>query len=192
YVLYAMPGSYYSGKARAYLRKQRLEFCERPPGDPRYTSEVIAATGRWIIPVLQTREGRFIQDTVDIIDHLEREVAPELSAYPSTPTQLAVAHVLELFGGEGLLRPAMHYRWNFDESNLDFLFADFTAALVLEGDDAARRETFDFASARMRKATTRFGVKPATIGEVECSYEEFLELLDAHLADSPYLLGGRR
>ena len=36
YVLYAMPASLYSAKARAYLRKQRIDYIERAPGDARY------------------------------------------------------------------------------------------------------------------------------------------------------------
>jgi len=51
YVLYAMPASHHSAKARAYLRKKCIGFCERPPDDPSYASEVMPATGRWIIPV---------------------------------------------------------------------------------------------------------------------------------------------
>jgi glutathione S-transferase len=192
YVLYAMPASLYSAKARSYLRKQRIAHLERPPGDPRYQAEVMPATGRWIIPVLQTPQGALVQDTVDIIDYLEEaEVAAERSAYPQTPVHLAVAHLLELFGGEGLLRPAMHYRWNFDEDNLAFLFEDFTAALVPHGDESTRLGVFEYASTRMRRATERFGVLPATIAEIERSYGEFLELFDAHLARAPYLLGGR-
>ncbi len=191
YVLYAMPGSLYSAKARAYLRKHRFDYLERAPGEGHFDREVIPRTGRWIIPVLQTPHGTLIQDTVDIIDHLDPQLPPGRSAYPQGASQRVVAHMLELFGGEGLLRPAMHYRWNFDESNLAFLFEDFTDALVPGGDHEARSAVFEYASARMRKATTGFGVTPELFGEVERSYEEFLSLLTAHLETAPYLLGGR-
>ncbi|MGA2835325.1 MAG: glutathione S-transferase [Acidimicrobiales bacterium] len=191
YILYAMPGSLYSGKARSYLRKHRIEYVERVPGDPRYNDEVVPAIGRWIIPVLQTPDGTLVQDTVDIIDLLDADVDPARSAYPATPTQRAVAHLLELFGGEGLLRPAMHYRWDFDDTNLAFLSKDFSASLALRADDETRDGVFAFSSARMRSATTAFGVSEDLVPEIERSYEEFLDLFDAHLAGSPYLLGGR-
>jgi glutathione S-transferase len=191
HLLYTMPASLYSAKARAYLRTHCVPHRELPPGHKTYAEEVIPQIGRWIIPVLRTPEGALIQDTVAIIDHLDRDVAPELSAHPSTPVHRVLAHLLELFGGEGLLRPAMHYRWNFDEANLDFLRRDFSAALLLDPDPEAKQAVFDFASSRMRKVTVRFGVTPETIPDVERSYLRFLELLDAHLADSPYLLGGR-
>jgi glutathione S-transferase len=191
YIFYAMPGSLYSGKARSYLRKHRIDYVERAPGDPRYNDEVVPAIGRWIIPVLQTPDGTLVQDTIDIIDHLEADVDPERSAYPSTPVHLAVAHLLELFGGEGLLRAAMHYRWDFDDTNVAFLRKDFSASLVLGGDDATRDCVFAFSSDRMRSATAAFGVTDELVPEIERSYEQFLDLFDAHLARSPYLLGGR-
>jgi len=106
YTLYAMPASLYSGKARSYLRKHHIDYVEIAPGDARYTDQVVPSIGRWIIPVLQTGDGTLVQDTVDIIDHLDAGVTAERSAYPSTPVHRAIAHLLELFGGEGLLRPA--------------------------------------------------------------------------------------
>lgn len=146
--------------------------------------------GRVIIPVLETRDGRLIQDTVDIIDFLEHAEPREHAIFPSGACQRAVGAVLELFGGEGLLRPAMHYRWNFDETNLPFLQEDFGGALAAGGDDDARRAAFDRASALMRKATIGVGVVQDLIEEIERSYAEFLALFSAHLRCAPYLLGG--
>ena len=191
YVLYAMPASLYSGKARSYLRTHRIEYVERAPGDPRYGGEIEPVIGRWIIPVLQAPDGTIVQDTVDIIDHLDATQPAQRSAYPATAVQRTVAHLLELFGGEGLLRPAMHYRWDFDDTNVPFLAKDFSAALVVGADDATRDAVFAFASDRMRSATASFGVTEELVPDIERSYEEFLALFDAHLAGSPYLLGGR-
>ena len=190
YVLYAMPGSLYSGKARSYLRTHRIDYVERVPGDPRYTDGVVPAIGRWIIPVLEAPDGTLVQDTADIIDFLDATESPERSAHPSTPVHRAVAHLLELFGGEGLLRPAMHYRWDFDDTNVAFLARDFSASLAPDGDDATRESVFALSSDRMRSATTAFGVSGELVEEIERSYLEFLDLFDAHLAGSPYLLGG--
>jgi glutathione S-transferase len=191
FVLYAMPASLYSGKARSYLRKHRIDYVERAPGDPRYGAEIETVTGRWIIPVLQAPDGTVVQDTVDIIEYLDATVPPDRSAFPAGAVQRTVAHLLELFGGEGLLRPAMHYRWDFDDANVPFLAKDFSSVLAVGADDATRDAVFDFASGRMRGATTAFGVDEALVPAIEYSYGEFLTLFDAHLAGSPYLLGGR-
>ncbi len=192
YVLYGAPVSLYTGKARSYLRKQGIPFVEVSPGSDRYLHEVVPVVGRWIIPVLETPDGELVQDSADIIDHFERDGSPtRYPAYPVTPLHLAVSHVFELFGGEGLLRPAMHYRWSFDDENLAFLEDEFVAGLFpgLPADAAASE--FERSSRRMRRAAVSFGVLPETMPLIETAFQEWLELFDAHLAGSPYLLGGR-
>ncbi len=190
-ILYGMPGSLYTAKARSYLRKQAIAFEERAAGDPRFREEVLPQIGRWIIPVVVLPDGRVLQDGSDIIDHFETDGTVPLPAFPADAVQRSVAHLFELFGGEGLLRPAMHYRWNFDDTNLPFLSDDFTAALAPGADAKTGAQVFRFASGRMRAAADFFGVTPETIPAVEASYATFLDLFSQHLADWPYLLGGR-
>lgn len=190
-ILYGMPASLYTAKVRAYLRKQGIPFDERTAGHPAFREEVLPHVGRWIIPVVQTSQGRLLQDGADIIDHFELQGQSRFPVMPKTPKHRAVSHVFELFGGEGLLRPAMHFRWNFDESNIAFLRDEFGASLAPPGSDQATRDaTFDMASKAMRKACTSFGVTPDSAALVEASFLEFLELFSAHLAHAPYLLGG--
>jgi len=66
---------------------------------------------------VQTPLVTIVQDGADIIGHLEHGAGQGrhwFSTDPESPTLLAISHLFELFGSEGLLRPAMHYRWNFD------------------------------------------------------------------------------
>jgi len=205
-----MRSSLYSSKARSYLLKQGIDFVETPPGDPSYGEKVVPEIGRWIIPVFRTAEGQLIQDTEDIIDHLDAQVPPERSADPERGVLSVLSRVLSMFGSEGLMRPALHFRWNFDADNMPFVLEDFGRGLVLPGgtnafgttsfdtgDDSAASETearaqiAEFAGNRMRDLTIDFGVNPETIPEIERSYAEFLALLSAHLELAPYLLGGR-
>ena len=76
----------------------------------------MAAIGRAYQPILETTAGEFVQDTTEIIDFIEPR-HPEPSVYPSSPCQRLVALLLELYGDEGLTKPAMHYRWNLPEEN---------------------------------------------------------------------------
>ncbi|MDH3705798.1 MAG: glutathione S-transferase [Acidimicrobiia bacterium] len=190
YTLYGAPVSLYTGKARSYLRTQGIDFAEDAPGSDRYLQHIVPTVGRWIIPCLETPDGEIVQDGADIIDHFEKGGGRHLrrfSAYPESPVLLAISHVFELFGGEGLLRPAMHYRWNFDDQNLAFLNSEF--ALVGPGgihDD----EAFLHNSGRMRKAAVSFGVTPESIPAIEAAFNEWLDLFSAHLVDHPYLIGG--
>tara|TARA_R110002110_G_scaffold407130_1_gene627869 strand:- start:3057 stop:4202 length:1146 start_codon:yes stop_codon:yes gene_type:complete len=192
YRLYGTPGSLYTGKARSYLIKQGIPFENRAAGEARFRDELVPKLGRWIIPVLEAEDGALVQDGSDIIAHFEARGATRYPAYPETPLHALIGQIFELFGGEGLLRPAMHFRWNFDETNRAFLARDFPAALAPTGAaDDLQAAIFDMASSRMRKAMSSFGVSAETAPAVEASYAEFLALFDAHLATSPYLLGGR-
>ena len=98
---------------------------------------------------------------------------------------LAIGHIFELFGGEGLLRPAMHYRWNFDDQNLDFLNSEFSLLVPPGGHDEG---AFAHNSGRMRKAAVNFGVTPDSVPLIEAAFEEWLDLFSAHLEHHPYLL----
>lgn len=194
YTLYGAPASLYTGKARSYLRTQGIPFVEMSPGSDRYLNEIVPTVGRWIIPCMETPDGTIIQDGADIIDHFERGPGKPLrryEAYPTSPLLLAVAHVFELFGGEGLLRPAMHYRWNFDEQNLTFITSEFALTAPQNLSAVEAEQVFLHSSGRMRKAATVFGVTPESQPLIETAFHEWLDLFDAHLADHPYLLGNR-
>jgi glutathione S-transferase len=191
YRLYGTPGSLYTGKARSYLIKQGIPFESRAAGEARFRAEIVPKIGRWIIPVLEGDNGQIVQDGSDIITYFESRGPMRHPAFPTSPLHALIGQIFELFGGEGLLRPAMHFRWNFDDTNREFLAADFPAALAPTGASAEQRAmVFDMASRRMRKAMAIFGVSSETIPSVEASYATFLRLFDEHLAASPYLLGG--
>ncbi len=194
YTLYGAPASLYTGKVRSYFRKQDIDSVEVSPGSDRYLSHVVPTVGRWIIPCVETPDGAILQDGADIIDHFEKGPGQELrryNVYPASPTLLAISHVFELFGGEGLLRPAMHYRWNFDEVNIDYLAAEFALMAPPVDDEEKSKATFLHNSGRMRKAGVGFGVTPESAPVIETAFEEWLDLFSAHLRTHPYLLGGQ-
>ncbi|HCD17315.1 MAG TPA: glutathione S-transferase, partial [Rhodobiaceae bacterium] len=138
--LYTWSVSLYSGKARAYLIKQHIDFDDISPASPEYDADIRPQIGRWIIPVMVTPQGEIVQDGTDIIDWFEARNMARLPAYPKTPRQLITALIMELFGGEGLLRPAMHYRWNFDDDNLDFILQQFGLFALPQVPPAERRD----------------------------------------------------
>jgi len=195
YILYGMQASLYTGKARAYMRRNRIAVTERGAGHPDYTSKIFPHMNRFIMPVVVTPKGDIIQDGTDILDYLEGQAQEKgwshEPLYPEGAVLRAVAHLFELFGNEGLLRPAMHYRWNFDDQNLDFLKVSFADVFPAHMDAAGRAVMFDHASDKMRKAGAAFGVNPETYAVIEESYAEFLSLLNAHLKETYYVLGDR-
>ncbi|MEO9971329.1 MAG: glutathione S-transferase C-terminal domain-containing protein [Hyphomonadaceae bacterium] len=190
YTLYGMAASLYTGKVRAYMRRNHVPFIEEKAGGERFNTVVTEAVGRWIIPVIETPDGDFVQDGTDILDYFEAHGLSKQSIYPADPKLKVIAHLFELFGGEGILRAAMHYRWNFDDTNLAFLTATFEDVLPNNLTAEQRQATFLHASGRMRKAAVAFGVTPETHETIERTYTEFLALFEAHLENRPFLFGG--
>ena len=188
--LYGVKISMFTGKVRSYLIKQAIPFTEVAPVSEHFSKVVLPQLGRRIIPVIEMDDGTLVQDTTDIIDYLEREGLAKQSAYPADPLTHLLSLILELFGDEGLLRPAMHYRWNFPDSTNGFITHGFGG---WQGPDAP-----DEAKAQIKKTMGKFsgflpalGVSPDTIPEVERSFEELLDILDAHFICTPYLFGDR-
>ncbi len=186
-VLYGSPLSLYSGRARSYLIKAGVPYKEEVPLSDHYAEVVLPlAGGRRGIPTLELSDGSVIRDGVAIIDHFENLNGGKYS--PVTPRQKIVSLLFDVIGAEGLLRPAMHYRWNFPEQNLDFLRFHFQS-MTPRGPD--REKKADAGADRMRAACMAFGSVPETFGLVETLYEDLLEKFDAHFSNHPYLLGGK-
>jgi glutathione S-transferase len=189
YIFYGMELSLYAGKVRSYLRKKHLPFVERGTDHPSFT-EAAAKIGREVQPLVVTPEGDILQDTTEIIDFLEARY-PENPVYPEGPCQHLVALLFELFGDEGLVKPAMHYRWNFPEHNDGFLVPQF-ARSRRDGGGTSPEVMAGMIQQFMRgHVIGQLGVTPATVPVIEAAYEELLDRLEAHFRAFPYLLGGR-
>jgi glutathione S-transferase len=137
------------------------------------------------MPTIETADGIVVRDSTRIIDHFE-EREPRFA--PRSPCQSVVSLLFDAIGSEGLLRPAMHYRWNFPVANDAFLQRHFEM-LAPEGVDSSQMAEANMQ--RMRNAGMAFGVVPKIFTEIESLYESLLELLDAHFAANGYLIGGK-
>lgn len=181
YRLIGAERSYFTGKARPALRAKRVYFEEILPADGGY-KEILERTGMSFIPVVFTPEGEAWQDTSDIIDALEARY-PEPALYPASPVQRIASYLLELYGDEFLILPAMHYRWTAAESESDARDA-FSA---MSGN---RSQANRFAD-RMSGALPMLGVSEATIPVIEAHLEELLVSMETLLAEQRFFLGGQ-
>ena len=182
--LYAIPHSLYSGRARSYLIKNGIAFQEFSSGHESFKAEILPEAKLATIPVLRTEDGRVIRDGAAIIEYFEsRNDRPCL---PKTPQQRIISALFDLIGAEGLLRPAMHYRWNFPEENLSFLHYHFFHSQRQHPEREAKTQ---YMMDKMRYAAMIFGVNDASAELVETLYMEFLLALDKHFEQYPYLLG---
>ncbi|MFT5710179.1 MAG: glutathione S-transferase [Halioglobus sp.] len=182
--LYAITHSLYSGRARSYLIKNAIPFRELSTGHESFKADILPKANLATIPTLLTPEGEVIRDGAAIIEHFE--AGRGRPSRPPGARQQIVSALFDVIGTDGLLRPAMHYRWNFPKENLDFLRYHF---LYSQRDVPQREEKTQHMMDRMRHVGQVFGVTQGTTALVESQYMKYLAALNAHFEEYPYLLG---
>jgi glutathione S-transferase len=188
YILYGGQLSYFTGKVRSYLRWKNIPFSEIQATADIYRQIIVPRVGFPVIPILVGPNDETLQDTTDIIDTLER-VFPECSVYPDTPAQRLAALLLEVYGDEWLVIPAMHYRWHHNREWAMRQFGALNAPMATPEEQAAigAKRAEPFAKAAVLLGADSDAMKEA----IERSYEALLQELDAHFAEHPFLLGNR-
>ena len=121
YSLFSWEHSYFSGKVRAYLRYKRFYDDLGPGGyeDILATPELQLgllepATGTRAVPQVKTSDGRWLQDSSEIIDtveaaHRKMPVVPERDR----PKQRVASYLVELLADEWMLVYAFWQRWHY-------------------------------------------------------------------------------
>ncbi len=184
--VYGAEVSYFTGKLEAVLRYKELPYRRIPrvPG-----RQLERATGVAQIPGVRLADGRWMTDTTPIIEWLERHF-PETPVVPRDPAAAFFSRLVEDYADEWLWRPAMHYRWNYDQDafHLSRVLADeLTPYLRLPA--AVKRWMI---RRRQRGLFARTdGVTRETWDHVEQIYLDALGHLGAILETRPYLLGTR-
>lgn len=189
HVLYASEFSLYSGKARSYLHYKRIPFDEVLSSLGVYRSTIIPNTGVRFIPVVKTPDGRYLQDTSHIIDSLETDFSSR-SVMPGGPCQRLASLLLELYGDDWLLMPAMHYRWNHD--NFPFIYKEFGRTLFPAWPGFLQVTLGKRVGAKFRGFLPMLGITDASHHAIETWYEtDFLCALNSHFEIHNFLFGGR-
>lgn len=187
--LVGSPISLYTGKVRAYLRYKQIPFQEILSSGEVYQNTIMPRVGFPIIPVVETDEDETLQDSTDIIDFFESRY-PASPIYPATPLQKLVALLLEIFGDEWLVIPAMHYRWNLPE-NKDYAIRQFGATAA---PNVSKEQQYDIGldrSSRFNGMLPNLGITEKNIAAIEKSYLQLLADLNAHFQQHLFLLGSR-
>jgi glutathione S-transferase len=142
-----------------------------------------------IIPLLVTPEGTGIQDSTPIIDHMER-LYPDPSIHPDDGVANFISALIEEFGDEWGNKWMFHYRWARDVDQISSAgrIARMRAPNGCEQEHAAFAEKV---RARMVDRVWFVGSNETTAPQIEAGFMQMLGLLDAHLANRPYLFGAR-
>jgi glutathione S-transferase len=187
YTLYGAEISYFTGKVRSYFRWKEIPFKEVQADVAIYKNLILPRVGFPVIPVVIAPDDSCLQDSTEIIDALETAFGGP-SVYPSTPRQHLAALLLEIYGDEWLVIPAMHYRWHH---NREWAMRAFGA---LNAPDASADEQRAIGARRAEpfaKAAVLLGAEPHMHTAVETSYENLLGELSTHFQRYPFLFGTR-
>ena len=110
--------------------------------------------------------------------------------YPATPKQKLISLLLETYGDEWLVIPAMHYRWNIDE-NRNFAMGEFGRTSAPHASKEEQVAIGEQTAKPFAGALPMLGVKDDIVPAIEQSYLSLLTDLDRHFVQYPYLLGSR-
>ena len=188
YTLYGLKLSYFTGKLEAYLRAKGVEFqfVEMDTADFRRCAR---ETGIAQMPQLRTPQGTWLTDTTAILAKFEDEdVEPKLR--PTTATGEFLSRLLEDAFDEWLWRPALYYRWAFEEDArlmgrqiARTLLRDVPAPLWLRSLLITRRQKREYLRAD--------GVTRENGSAIERHSMAVLDMLEPVLAARPFLFGDR-
>lgn len=147
-----------------------------------------------VIPVLAWPDGEggyrdVMVDSSPQITRLEAEYA-ERSVVPNNPALAFIDFLLEDFADEWVTKMMYHYRWAYDadiEKSGQLLPLDQNLQLP----DEQRAQAHDFIIERQVSRRALVGSTDTNAPIIEGSYENLLDILQAHLARRTFFFGDR-
>jgi glutathione S-transferase len=185
------PGSPYSRKLRAVLRYRRIPYAWINQGSPE--SRGLPQPRVQLLPQLLlpgpdgTAEAR--TDSSPLIRELEQRYAGR-TVIPPDRALAFIDALLEDYADEWLTKPMFHYRWAYapDVANAAAILPRWFRTNQPEPDAVANGTMF---AERQIGRLAVVGSNATTAPVIEESYRRLLQLLDAHLTHSRFVLGER-
>ena len=214
YRLFSWEHSYFSGKARAYLRYKAeagaLDFEDVLATPELMQGLLLPATGTSAVPQLLAPDGTWVQDTSEIIDFCERAhpAPPVIPPAASAPRQRLACFLLELLADEWMVVYAFWERWHFGRDGAEPSHAAFNeqqwGAVIAPGADGearrrAGRQLFEAAFGihepekeprGVYAGLVALGATKRTQAAWQASNDRTLARLEAHFAKHDFVLGG--
>ncbi|MDP3869998.1 glutathione S-transferase N-terminal domain-containing protein [Phenylobacterium sp.] len=188
YELHGLKLSYFTGKLEAYLRAKGIAFTfvEMDTADFRRCAK---ETGVAQMPQLRTPQGDWLTDTTAIMARFEDQ-GMEPQFRPLTATGAFLSRLLEDAFDEWLWRPALYYRWAFEEDSrlmgrqiARTMLRDVPAPLWIRSLVITTRQKREYLRAD--------GVTRDNGPTVEGHYLAVLDMLEPVLAAQAFLFGDR-
>lgn len=178
----------YSVKVRAYARYKRIphRWIVRNRDN---MAEFQKFARLPLIPLVVTPEGEGIQDSTPILERFEA-LHPDPPIHPKDSALSFLSALIEEYGDEWANKPMFHFRWSREEDAR-------SAAVRIARENlpgAPEPEIEQVAASIVQRMVPRLrfvGSSEETRETIEGSFRRLARLLEAHLADRPYLFGGR-
>jgi glutathione S-transferase len=188
YRIYGSELSPYSVKVRSYFRYKGIPhrwFVRNATNQ----SEFQKYAKLPLIPLVVTPSDDGIQDSTPIIERVEA-AHPTPSIHPDEPVAAFMSALLEEFGDEWGNKWMFHYRWarEVDQASAAGRIARQQQPRATED---AHAQTTAQVRGRMVDRVWFVGVNEVTAPQIEASFERAIDLLERHLANRPYVFGGR-
>lgn len=188
--LYGQKLSWYSTKVRAYLQFKGIDFFEESPTLITYYWTIRRRFGDPAMPAVVTPDGEWIQDSSIIIEWLEAR-HPEPAIVSPNPVQRFAAGLLELWADEFWHVAGVHTRWSYPEKNYPLWEAEMGKGFAPCLPGFLQRRLAAIPKKMMLDYLPQLGIIEQQIPLIDRWIDDQLDILEAHFASMPYLLGSR-
>ncbi|MAK70254.1 MAG: glutathione S-transferase, partial [Halieaceae bacterium] len=181
--------SYFTGKMENYLRLKGIPYRLESmvfPGEEERNKKVLGLSQ---MPTVRLPDGRWMTDTTAMIEWFEGEY-PDNPVVPDDPIHAFICFLLEDWADEWWWRPAMHYRWFYEEGAR--FASGHLAREVMDGLHLPLFVKRAMLRRRQRNGYTRGdGIGPEAVAGVEADVAALFSQLEVIFSKRRFLLGNR-
>lgn len=191
YKFYGWKASYFAGKTRGYLNYKGVDYIDKEINLFDMLVKIPKHTGRQAMPAIKCKSGEWFCDTPLIMEEFEKR-HPEPSIHTKGPIQTFVAELFQNWMDDMGIPMALHTRWSYPENYEKVNREEGGKNLLPFAPQFIRNKLADKVfHGSMTSAMPRMGVVPEQTELLESWSLNILDLLEAHLSQHDYLLGGR-
>ena len=188
YRIFGAELSPYSIKVRSYFRYKGIphEWRRRSPANQ---DEFRRYAKLPLVPLVVTPDDRGMQDSTPILEAMEAQY-PAPSIHPDDPTAAFVSVLLEEFGDEWGNKWMFHYRWA-RPADQESGARRIAQGMNPDADEGPLKAMTAQIKERMVPRVWFVGSNEQTAPQIEQSFLDTVDLIEAHLDGRDYLFGGR-
>ena len=192
--IFGNPGSPYTKKIISYFRYKNIPYSVTW-GDPAANLKFLEIEAPRI-PLLPTvliknKNNEFIAvtDTTPLIREFE-ESNPRRSVIPKDPVMKFINYLIEDYADEWITKFMFHYRWAY-ESDIKNAKQKLVALSNINIQKDQWEQMSEFVGDRQVSRRWVVGSNDETTPFIESNYKKFLQLMEDHLSNLPFLFGKR-